>query len=157
MEADVPHSTSNRPTFSCIRCAARKVKCDRQRPCSTCVKHNVDCVFHPPRIPHKRRRITQKQILTDQISRYQALLQQQGIDTSESTVDQSPASTVPQQELPLLTPSSIASEPSRRANKTQVVQGQGRSRLLDKFVPRNEVRPHANSHSVRCGRELQKR
>lgn len=47
-------SSHNRPRFtrghSCAPCYQRKVKCDGQRPCSTCVKHSrqTDChTAHP--------------------------------------------------------------------------------------------------------------
>ena len=74
---------STRPTFSCIRCAERKVKCDRQKPCSGCIKHNVDCIFNatkPPRTKHKRVKV---QVLADRIGQYEALLRKHGIDRSE--------------------------------------------------------------------------
>ncbi|KAF9579936.1 hypothetical protein BGW38_003598 [Lunasporangiospora selenospora] len=30
---------------SCLRCRAKKVKCDRKEPCSRCEKHNVECSY----------------------------------------------------------------------------------------------------------------
>ena len=132
--------TSSRPTYSCIRCAERKVKCDRQKPCSACVKHNVDCAFNinqPPRKRHKR-----VQILTDRLKHYEALLQEQGInanqlpDTPSSGHDRVPndtSSTAP--EVQLQTPSSIDSDPAQhpaRYQKSQVVHGQGRSKFVEK-------------------------
>ncbi|KAF9917757.1 hypothetical protein FBU30_000544 [Linnemannia zychae] len=30
---------------SCLRCRAKKVKCDRKEPCSRCVKHSVECSY----------------------------------------------------------------------------------------------------------------
>lgn len=146
METAAPSSSScsssipSRPTYSCIRCADRKVKCDRQRPCSACVKHNVDCVFNhlpPPRKRHKR---IKDQILTDRLRHYEALLREQGIDPSKvpHTPDPEPrrrsSHTVPvvPEEFQLQTPSSTESEPSRCINKTQVVHGQGRFKFVDK-------------------------
>ena len=133
--------TSSRPTYSCIRCAERKVKCDRQKPCSACVKHNVDCVFNisqPPRKRHKR-----VQILTDRLKHYEALLQEQGItasqlpDTPDSRHDRVPDDTAPAAaaEVQLQTPSSIDSDPAQhpaRYQKSQVVHGQGRSKFVEK-------------------------
>ncbi len=133
-------SMSARPTFSCIRCADRKVKCDRQRPCRACVKHNVDCVFNPSPPPRKRHQRVKQQILTDRLRHCEALLQERGIDLSNlpDTPDSEPrrgsihtVAVVPE-ELQLQTPSSIESEPSRCINKTQVVHGQGRSKFVDK-------------------------
>lgn len=150
------HSSSssipNRPTYSCIRCAERKVKCDRQRPCSTCVKRNVDCVFNHSQAPRKRHRRVKEQILTDRLRHYEALLQQQGIDPSRlpdtipdtipdnrpDTPDSNPrggssqtVAVVPE-ESQLQTPSSIESEPSGCVNKTQLLHGQGRFKFVDK-------------------------
>jgi hypothetical protein len=139
--ADSPSSSiSSRPTYSCIRCAERKVKCDRQRPCGPCVKHNVDCVFNlsqPPRKKHKR---AKDQILTDRLRYYEALLQEQGIDPSKlpDTPNFKPSlksghtvAVVPK-EFQLQNPSNIESEPSHHINKTQVLHGQGRSKFVDK-------------------------
>ena len=150
MATAAPSSSSipNRPTYSCIRCAERKVKCDRQRPCSTCVKRNVDCVFNPSQPPRKRHRRVKEQILTDRLRQYEALLQQQGVDPSKlpdtipdykpGTPDSNPrrrssqtVAVVPE-ESQLQTPSSIESEPSGCVNKTQLLHGQGRFKFVDK-------------------------
>lgn len=132
----LPAHTSNRPTYACIRCADRKVKCDRQRPCGACVKHNVECVFHPPRPRKRQRRVEQ---LTDRLRHYEALLQEQGIEagkqpeTQDTVTQRRPSQVVATtDEMQLPTPSSIDSEMSSRLNKTQVVHGQGRSKYLEK-------------------------
>jgi hypothetical protein len=75
--------TSTRPTFSCVRCAERKVKCDRQKPCGACVKHNVDCVFQVSKPPRKKAKRVKVQVLADRLNQYEALLQRHGIDRSE--------------------------------------------------------------------------
>lgn len=41
-------------SFSCVVCHNRKVKCDRQEPCSNCAKAKVECVYRPP--PPRRRK-----------------------------------------------------------------------------------------------------
>jgi hypothetical protein len=74
---------SSRPTFACIRCAERKVKCDRQRPCSTCTKHNADCVFNATKSPRKKHKRVKVQVLADRLHQYEALLQKHGIDQNE--------------------------------------------------------------------------
>jgi hypothetical protein len=74
---------ATRPTFSCIRCAERKVKCDRQKPCGACVKHNVDCNFHASKPPRKKAKRVKVQVLADRLNQYEALLQRHGIDRSE--------------------------------------------------------------------------
>jgi hypothetical protein len=133
-------STPSRPTYSCIRCADRKVKCDRQRPCSACVKHNVDCVFQPPPLPRKRHKRLKDQILVDRLRYYEALLQEQGVDPTrlQDTPDFEPrhrsshTMAVVPEEIQVQTPSSIDSEPTQSINKTQVVHGQGRFKLVNK-------------------------
>ena len=133
-------SKPSRPTYSCIRCADRKVKCDQQRPCSACVKHNADCVFNPSRPPRKRQKRVKDQILTDRLKLYEALLQEQGIDPSklpDTPISEPPRRsshtvTVAPEESQLQTPSSIESEPSRCIDKAQVVHGQGRSKFVEK-------------------------
>jgi hypothetical protein len=79
-------STINPPsriTFACIRCAERKVKCDRQRPCSACTKHNAECVFNDTKPTRKRQRRVKVQALADRLNQYEALLQEHGIDTKQ--------------------------------------------------------------------------
>ena len=132
--ASLPSNISNRPTYSCIRCADRKVKCDRQRPCGACVKHNADCVFNLAQPPRKKRAKTQ--ILADRLRQYEAVLQEQGIDpnklpdTPKSGPRRVSSNIVVPKESQVLTPSSIGSD--QCVNKTQVVHGQGRSQFVDK-------------------------
>ncbi|KAJ6157419.1 hypothetical protein N7470_005011 [Penicillium chermesinum] len=42
--------------YSCVICHKRKVKCDRQEPCSNCSKANAECVYRPPPPPRRRKR-----------------------------------------------------------------------------------------------------
>lgn len=48
-------SNSFKP-YSCVVCHNRKVKCDRNEPCSNCAKANVDCIYRPPPPPRRRKR-----------------------------------------------------------------------------------------------------
>ncbi|KAI4184190.1 MAG: hypothetical protein LQ346_006146 [Caloplaca aetnensis] len=41
-------------TYSCMSCAARKQRCDRQTPCSACKAQKVDCVYNASTTPTKR-------------------------------------------------------------------------------------------------------
>ena len=142
MATAVPSSTSSsvpsRPTYSCIRCADRKVKCDRQKPCSNCVKHNVDCLFHPPQPLRKRHKRVKDQILTERLRHYEALLQERGIDPSKlpDTPDSgsSPASSHTVSVVPTDAQftSFLESSDPRCINKTQVVHSQGRFKFVDK-------------------------
>ena len=133
-------SKPSRPTYACIRCADRKVKCDQQRPCSGCVRHNIDCIFNPSRPPRKRPQRVQDQILTDRLKLYEALLQEQGIDPSKlpDTPNSEPRRrsrqtvVVAPEESQLPTPSSIESTPGPCIDKAQVVHGQGRCKFVEK-------------------------
>ena len=135
--------SSSRPTYSCIRCSDRKVRCDRQNPCSTCVKHNVQCLFR--RLPSPRRK--QKRVkdgnLKDKLKRYEALLQKQGVDpdglpnTSEAgqhrpiSGSQDPMT---EDALQVPTPASTATEVERSITTSQLLRDQGRSKFVDKWV-----------------------
>jgi len=50
-EVSAPLASSKRrrrPALSCVQCRARKVRCDRNSPCSQCVKTKcVQCIFAP--------------------------------------------------------------------------------------------------------------
>lgn len=42
--------------YSCVVCHNRKVKCDRNEPCSNCAKSKVECIYRPPPPPRRRKR-----------------------------------------------------------------------------------------------------
>src|SRR5436190_11438545 len=49
---------------SCITCRRRKVRCDKQRPCSNCVKARVECIFPGPgRAPRKSKKSPDRELL----------------------------------------------------------------------------------------------
>ena len=67
--ATLPASTKSASTAtltpklrSCIVCRTRKVRCDKQSPCSTCRRANISCVFpstnRPPRWARRLERLT---------------------------------------------------------------------------------------------------
>lgn len=137
----------SRPTFACTRCATRKVKCDRQRPCRACVNHKVNCVFLPPAQPQRRRRLAQVRALTERLSYYETLLQAKGVDThtvpdTPSQPDHSPGQSSSSSEtiaaasqvLRQHTPSSVSFERDGTVSKTHIIQTQGRSVLVDKYA-----------------------
>lgn len=64
---------------SCTLCQLRKVRCDGQKPCSTCVKGGQQCVAAPPR----RRRLKEplsKEGLLARLKRYESLLLSHGVN-----------------------------------------------------------------------------
>ena len=130
-----------RPTYSCIRCADRKVKCDRRNPCSACVRHNADCVFDLSQPPRKKNKHVRDQHLAERLQRYEALLEEHGIDPDCQALDslnpgfrRNHSSAPAQGESEPKTRDSNEPEPGDHVNKTQVVHGQGRSQILEKYT-----------------------
>ncbi|KAI1078391.1 fungal-specific transcription factor domain-containing protein [Whalleya microplaca] len=134
----------NRPTYSCIRCAERKVKCDRKVPCSACVRHSVECVFKSSQPPRNRHRRLNTQVLTDRLRHYEALLREKGIDPNKLQHSHVPEArhrsshSVPApNSLQLRIPPSIESEiseSSRSAKKAHAIQGQGHLKYVDNIL-----------------------
>ena len=45
----------NRPALSCIQCRSRKIKCDRNEPCASCIRSKiVNCTYEEARRPKPR-------------------------------------------------------------------------------------------------------
>ncbi|KAI0201089.1 fungal-specific transcription factor domain-containing protein [Astrocystis sublimbata] len=74
--------------LACVLCQNRKIKCDRNSPCSNCLRANVPCTPSTPAPPRKRRRPNQD--LQQRLARCEELL-------SEYTTSQQPPSTEPSQ------------------------------------------------------------
>ncbi|KAI0102560.1 fungal-specific transcription factor domain-containing protein [Nemania sp. FL0031] len=100
--------------LACVHCQYRKIKCDRQQPCSNCVKAKIACKPSVPAPPHKRRRPNQD--LLERLARCEQLLKQyaDGNVPPPQGVESSPA--------PALTPPSISSfaEPSRSSSSSHL-------------------------------------
>ncbi|RAL12218.1 transcription factor domain protein [Aspergillus homomorphus CBS 101889] len=47
---------ATRKTPSCVVCNRRKVKCDRQDPCSACTRNGVECIYRAHFPPRRRKR-----------------------------------------------------------------------------------------------------
>ncbi|OIW30448.1 hypothetical protein CONLIGDRAFT_279429 [Coniochaeta ligniaria NRRL 30616] len=134
-------SVPSGPTLACIRCAERKVKCDRQRPCSACVNHKVDCIFQPPRPPQKRHRYGKEhvQLLSDRLNHYESLLQERGIDLekirdypgSDPNHGSGRTVTALRQDVSSGTPSSTEAGATGFVSKTQIIHGRGGSMFVD--------------------------
>ncbi|KAI1169572.1 fungal-specific transcription factor domain-containing protein [Nemania sp. FL0916] len=65
---------------SCVLCQQRKVRCDKKKPCSNCVRANVDCRVVPPQPPRRRKKRIPERDLVDRLRKYEALLSQNGIE-----------------------------------------------------------------------------
>ncbi|KAI1434607.1 fungal-specific transcription factor domain-containing protein [Xylaria sp. CBS 124048] len=64
---------------SCVLCQQRKVRCDKKKPCSNCVKAGVDCRVVPPQPPRRRKKRIAERDLVERLRKYEALLSQNGI------------------------------------------------------------------------------
>ncbi|KAF2968952.1 hypothetical protein GQX73_g4596 [Xylaria multiplex] len=65
---------------SCVLCQQRKVRCDKKKPCSNCVKAGVDCRVVPPQPPRRRKKRIPERDLVERLRKYEALLSQNGIE-----------------------------------------------------------------------------
>lgn len=65
---------------SCLRCAQRKVKCDKNDPCSSCNKSRVECVFVAHAPARRRKRKLPEEDLLARLKRYEELLKSHGVD-----------------------------------------------------------------------------
>lgn len=65
---------------SCQLCQQRKVRCDRTKPCSNCVRAGVECRVVPPQPPRRRKKRIPERDLVDRLRKYETLLAQNGIE-----------------------------------------------------------------------------
>lgn len=73
--AEKPHRV-----LACVLCQQRKVKCDREFPCSNCVKAGAQCVPAAALAPRQRRRRFPERELLERLRYYEGLLRQNNID-----------------------------------------------------------------------------
>ncbi|KAH8649816.1 hypothetical protein BX600DRAFT_502204 [Xylariales sp. PMI_506] len=79
-----------KPILACIRCSERKVGCNRQNPCSNCVRHNAQCVFREPRPSRKQQKGVRDELMAARLKHYEALLQEKGIDPNQVNHEHEP-------------------------------------------------------------------
>ena len=132
-----PGVSQLKPTFACVRCSERKVKCNKQNPCTACVRHNVQCTFRAPKPPQRRRKLSRNELLDERLKRYEVLLQEKGIDRNQS-IDasqvqhsKSSRSGVPQHIWRLPT-ASTDPEPQETLFKPLLLHGQRGTKFVDK-------------------------
>lgn len=65
---------------SCALCQQRKVRCDKNKPCSNCVRAGVDCRVIPPQPPRRRKKRIAERDLVERLKKYETLLSQHGIE-----------------------------------------------------------------------------
>ncbi|KAK4945764.1 hypothetical protein LTR10_015112 [Elasticomyces elasticus] len=133
-------NAADRPTkaFSCIRCFERKVKCDKQNPCTNCAKSQVECVFRVPPPPRRRKKRLQEDALLERLRKCEQLLKSKGISvdgtpsTTESPTVGSDTPTVPPTDDFAAALSRFAVLPQFPASKNgQLLVNQGKSRFIE--------------------------
>ncbi|KAJ2978768.1 hypothetical protein NUW58_g7389 [Xylaria curta] len=132
-----PHT---KPTkiLACVHCQYRKIKCDRQQPCSNCIKAKIACKPSIPAPPHKRRRPNQD--LLERLARCEQLLKQYADGNVPSQGE--PTATVPE-----ASSSSSSSQPAPPAALKvendikpplkptgKVVEEDGNVRFMDNYI-----------------------
>ncbi|KAN0099249.1 hypothetical protein V8E51_013024 [Hyaloscypha variabilis] len=80
LPSSIQATSPAKPTYACIRCSARKVKCNRQTPCESCIRHNVECIFRAPKPSKRRREVAKDKAVEERLKHYEALLREKGID-----------------------------------------------------------------------------
>ncbi|KAK2606278.1 hypothetical protein QQS21_003326 [Conoideocrella luteorostrata] len=83
-------------SYSCFKCRQRKVKCDRNSPCSNCIKAGQHCSFVPPVRGKRKRTKPPRENLHAKLARYEALLKSYGASvdpapTSDGSDDDTPS------------------------------------------------------------------
>lgn len=78
--ANQGNSLKNQKVHPCVLCQQRKVKCDRNEPCSNCIKANVECIPAPVLQPRKRKRRFPEAELLERLRRYEHHLRSLGAD-----------------------------------------------------------------------------
>jgi hypothetical protein len=123
--------TTDRPraSFACVRCTARKVKCDKLIPCSACNRHSAECIFRKPDPPRRKRKTVPVDELADRLQRYEALLREKGVDIDqvpeEDTTTMKPQSEPVHQQVP------TASSPQVTSFQPQILQSHQGTRIVD--------------------------
>lgn len=108
-----PPSASGLHKHACTVCARRKVKCDRTKPCSNCVKGQVECSFEAPAPPRPRKRAADEELLS-RLAQYEELMRQNGVDfTNYANIwvpsgleDKPKSSFIPQSPVSIVSPAS---------------------------------------------------
>lgn len=127
--------------YSCIRCFERKVKCNKESPCSNCAKAGNECIFRVPPAPRRRKKRTQEEILKARLTHYEDILLSKGIDvhrdgiraedlpaTTPSTMGRSTSISSPGSEL--TTPNATESTETNFV-KARLIVDQGRTRFVE--------------------------
>ena len=77
---------------SCVTCRKRKVKCNKEYPCSNCVRGNTECKFPAPgRAPRRPRKPPDSELLS-RLRKLEGVVQSLGVHTDDGSISTSPKS-----------------------------------------------------------------
>ena len=112
-----PARTKPAKVYSCSRCFERKIRCDKQQPCTACKRsgHEDDCAFRIPAKPRRNKKRTQEELLLARLKKCEDLLKANGITVAGLSPEDDDAA-----------PEQDASEALRRlelANSPEVQRG----------------------------------
>lgn len=111
---------------SCILCQQRKVRCDKTKPCSNCVKARAECVqraFVPPR--RRKKKIPATDIVA-RLRRAEELLKKHGVKLDYDNDEEEDGSET--------TTSGILAETPHHNLSTTLLTDKGNSRIIEKYV-----------------------
>ncbi|KAM0549782.1 hypothetical protein ACHAPJ_009221 [Fusarium lateritium] len=119
--------------LACVLCQHRKIKCDRNTPCSNCIKANVTCTPSTPAPARKRRRPNQD--LQERLARCEQLLKQyaDGSVPSPSAMTHSPATNGALTDASPATPTNIDGQ-SKWKPTGKMVKEEGGVRFMDSYL-----------------------
>lgn len=81
----VPQTQPGKPIklISCVQCQQRKVKCNKESPCSHCTKSRLECIYRPPAPPRRGKRKPTEADLLARLRRCEELLRGSGIQVDD--------------------------------------------------------------------------
>ncbi|KAF7544306.1 hypothetical protein G7Z17_g10061 [Cylindrodendrum hubeiense] len=132
-----PGSHKGSRVLACVLCQHRKIKCDRNTPCSNCLKANVTCTPSIPAPARKRRRPNQD--LQERLARCEELLKQYADGSVPSPTVQS--AQIPsrerdgsQSDVSVTTPTGSESQPPKWKPPGKMVKDDGGVRFMDSYL-----------------------
>lgn len=144
MEEPSSSQLGARKAYSCVRCFERKIKCDKQRPCSVCLRSKAECVARIPAAPRRRARQISDQTLLVRLQHYEDLLRDNGIDFASPPVATSTANAVPEPSDDDFSTTSQSNPnrilkfrtlPSPGTQEGKLIVDHGRARFIEKYTP----------------------
>ena len=164
MDTATNSAPSSKPltTHSCQRCAVRKIRCDKQKPCGACVKHNLECEYRMLPPPRRKKKRNRNEILVGRLKQYDRLLQQKDVDPGAlpkapshhtSSLTTNGGILINEGTSPLQTPDPTIAQRLGVIPQTQLLHDRNRSKYLDKFVYYDARLCVANHHPVVFGQK----